>query len=221
MKTLGGTTTRITIGVTLILVLALLVPVQAAQAATARAGTLLGQLTVTTEVRTGYDRSLFPHWIDADGNGCDTRREVLIAESQVAVTRTGTCTVTAGRWYSLYDGVTATDPTTLDIDHMVPLAEAWDSGARQWDTARRRAFANDLAIPDALFAVTASVNRSKGDQDPAQWMPPRSAYRCDYVVAWIRVKHRWGLSVDSAERNALSQQVDSCGDPVVEVPPRA
>ena len=140
--------------------------------------------------RTGYDRDLFHHWIDADGDGCDTRDEVLIAESvtTVQVSQPG-CTLSGGQWVSLYDGVQTTDPSTFDIDHMVPLAEAWDSGAWNWDAQQREAFANDLTHAEALIAVSASSNRSKGDQDPAEWQPPSASADC-------AVRHRLGASED-------------------------
>ncbi|GAA1749634.1 HNH endonuclease family protein [Aeromicrobium alkaliterrae] len=205
------------------LLLVLLQPVASAQAAATTARDLLASLPTATEVRTGYDRNLFNHWIDANGNGCNTRAEVLIAESQTAVTRTGTCTITAGRWYSPYDQATWTAPSDVDIDHMVPLAEAWDSGARSWTASRRTAFANDLGLAESLIAVTDSVNQSKGDQDPAQWMPSNGAYACTYVTAWIMVKYRWNLSVDQAERTALTSRLNSggCGDRTIDSPPRA
>lgn len=205
------------------LVLVLLQPLAPAQAATTTARTLLDTLPTATEVRTGYNRDLFTHWIDANGNGCNTRAEVLIAESQTTVTRTGTCTITSGRWYSPYDQATWTAPSDVDIDHMVPLAEAWDSGARTWTASRRTAFANDLGLADSLIAVTDSVNQSKGDQDPAQWMPSNTSYTCAYVTAWIRVKYRWNLSVDQAERSALTSRLNSggCGDRTIDAPPRA
>lgn len=205
------------------LLVVLLQPVAPAQAATTTARDLLNAVPTATEVRTGYDRDLFNHWIDANGNGCNTRAEVLIAESQVAVARTGTCTITTGRWYSPYDQATWTAASDVDIDHMVPLAEAWDSGARSWTSARRTSFANDLGLADSLIAVTDSVNQSKGDQDPAQWMPSNASYACAYVTAWIRVKYRWNLSVDTSERAALTSRLNSggCGDRTIETPPRA
>ncbi|MCS5689596.1 MAG: HNH endonuclease family protein, partial [Acidimicrobiales bacterium] len=107
-----------------------------------------------------------------DGDGCDTRREVLIEESIEPVTETIGCSLQGGRWYSAFDGVETDDPSTFDVDHMVPLKEAWDSGAWAWDAARRQAFANDTTLADALIAVSASSNRSKGSKDPAEWMPP-------------------------------------------------
>ncbi len=92
---------------------------------------------------------------------------------------------------------------------MVPLAEAWDSGAGSWTTSRRQAFANDLTRPQ-LIAVTDNVNQSKGDQDPATWMPSRTAYRCTYVRAWVQVKYYYDLAVDSAEKSALQGYLNNC-----------
>ncbi len=91
----------------------------------------------------------------------------------------------------------------------MPLAEAWDSGAGAWSTARRQSFANDLTRPQ-LLAVTDNVNQSKGDQDPATWMPSRSAYRCTYVRAWVQVKYYYDLSVDAAEKSALQSHLATC-----------
>jgi hypothetical protein len=162
--------------------------------------------------RTGYKRELFPLWIDADHNGCNTREEVLIAESRgkAQVDPYG-CKVVAGDWYSLYDGLTFTDPSELDIDHMVPLAEAWDSGAASWDTPRRQAYANDLDHPQALRAVSASANRSKGDLDPGQWKPTREAAWCEYANDWVAVKKSWDLSADQNEVDDLRVMLRTCG----------
>ena len=102
-----------------------------------------------------------------------------------------------------------TDPSSFDVDHLVPLAEAWDSGASDWDAKRRQAFANDLGARNSLIAATASSNRKKGDRDPAEWLP-RPVDRCRYVVAWIATKARWSLSVDSVEKLALVQILGFC-----------
>ena len=102
-------------------------------------------------------------------------------------------------------------PAGLDIDHLVPLAEAWASGARAWNVATRVAYANDLGYPYALNAVTASVNRSKGDKEPGSWLPPRTASRCGYVAAWVAVKWRWGLTVDASEKAGLARRLKACG----------
>ncbi|MGV9990131.1 HNH endonuclease family protein [Streptomyces sp. NPDC003374] len=174
-------------------------------AATARG--YLAQLTVASENRTGYDRDLFPHWITVSG-ACNTRETVLKRDGTNVVTDSS-CAATSGSWYSPYDGATWTAASDLDIDHLVPLAEAWDSGAGKWTTSRRQAFANDLTRPQ-LIAVTDNVNQAKGDQDPATWMPSRSAYRCTYVRAWVQVKYYYGLSVDSAEKSALQGYLANC-----------
>ncbi|KUL75023.1 MULTISPECIES: HNH endonuclease family protein [unclassified Streptomyces] len=174
-------------------------------AATARG--YLSQLTVATENRTGYSRDLFPHWITQSGT-CNTRETVLKRDGSGVVTDSS-CAATSGSWYSPYDGATWTAASDLDIDHLVPLAEAWDSGAGSWTTSRRQSFANDLTRPQ-LIAVTDDVNQSKGDQDPATWMPSRTAYRCTYVRAWVQVKYYYDLSVDSAEKSALQNHLASC-----------
>ncbi|MFE0628251.1 HNH endonuclease family protein [Streptomyces sp. NPDC058864] len=174
-------------------------------AATAR--TYLASLNVATENRTGYDRDLFPHWITISG-ACNTRETVLKRDGSGVVTDSS-CAATSGSWYSVYDGATWTAASDLDIDHLVPLAEAWDSGASAWTTAKRQSFANDLTRPQ-LIAVTDNVNQAKGDQDPATWMPSRSAYACTYVRAWVQVKYYYGLSVDSAEKSKLSSVLSGC-----------
>ena len=128
---------------------------------------------------------------------------MLIAEATTAPSVGSGCTLPGGRWYSYYDNVYWTVPADLDIDHFVPLAEAWDSGARNWTTAQRRAFANDLGDARDLVAVTDNVNQAKGDQDPATWIPSYTAGRCRYVREWLAAKLRWRLTVDTAEKNRL------------------
>jgi hypothetical protein len=173
----------------------------------ATARSYLASLTVATENRTGYDRDLFPHWITQSGT-CNTRETVLKRDGSGVVTDSA-CAATSGSWYSPYDGATWSAAADVDIDHLVPLAEAWDSGASAWTTSRRQSFANDLTRPQ-LIAVTDNVNQAKGDQDPATWMPSRTAYRCTYVRAWVQVKYYYGLSVDSAEKSALQSYLASC-----------
>ncbi|MFD3591047.1 HNH endonuclease family protein [Streptomyces sp. NPDC058683] len=174
-------------------------------ASTAR--TYLASLTVATEVRTGYDRDLFPTWITISGT-CNTREYILKRDGSNVVTDSA-CVSTSGSWYSPYDGATWTAASDVDIDHLVPLAEAWDSGARNWTTAQRQSFANDVTRPQ-LLAVTDNVNQSKGDQDPATWMPSVTSYRCTYVRAWVQVKYYYNLSVDSAEKSALTSYLSAC-----------
>ncbi|MFG2792696.1 HNH endonuclease family protein [Streptomyces sp. NPDC048419] len=174
-------------------------------AATAR--TYLASLTVAAENRTGYNRDLFPTWDTISGT-CNTREWILKRDGTNVVTNSA-CTATSGSWYSPYDGATWTAASDVDIDHLVPLAEAWDSGAGKWTTAQREALANDVTRPQ-LLAVTDNVNQSKGDQDPSTWVPSRSAYVCTYVRAWVQVKYYYKLSVDSAEKTALTNYLSSC-----------
>lgn len=166
----------------------------------------LASLRVEPEgTRDGYSRERFKHWIDEDRNGCDTREEVLKAEAQVAPAQGSGCALTGGSWLSLYDGLTFTDGGDLDIDHLVPLAEAWDSGAAGWDDAQRSRYANDLGAAFALIAVSAKSNRSKADQDPAEWLPPDRGYWCRYVADWVGVKLRWNLAINLAEHDRIAE----------------
>ncbi len=172
-------------------------------------------LVVRREKRAGYDRDLFDHWVDADGDGCDTRDEVLLDEAVEAPTVGSGCALSGGRWRSWYDGASWTDTSDLDIDHLVPLAESWDSGSRRWDEATRERFANDLGDRRALVAVTDEVNASKSDQDVREWLPERST--CRYVRDWVAVKLRWRLRADRREVGALRVLADGCGDRRVRV----
>lgn len=171
---------------------------------------LLAQLSLAPEQGEGYDRDLFRHWIDSDGDGCNTRREVLIEEAVIRPQLSGDCDLSGGEWYSIYDDVTTNDPSDFDIDHLIPLKEAWDSGAHSWSASQRRAFANDLANSQALIAVTASSNRSKSDRDPADWLPPNQSYHCQYIIDWMTVKIFWNLSVDEREFQALRRVASNC-----------
>jgi hypothetical protein len=172
------------------------------------AATQLASLTVKTEgSTTGYSRDLFPHWITQSGT-CDTRDQVLKRDG-TGVTVDSQCEPTAGRWYSVYDATWVNDDSSVDIDHIVPLAEAWKSGANSWTTSRRQQFANDLSISQ-LIAVSASSNRSKGDKDPSAWKPPNTSVHCIYAREWIWVKYTYGLSLQSTEKTALQQMLGTC-----------
>ena len=166
------------------------------------------QLVVADDKTTGYNRSSFKHWIDADRNGCNTRAEVLIEEAVVKPKVGSKCALTGGKWFSAYDGVEVTSASKLDVDHMVPLAEAWRSGAWKWSAAQRQAYANDLSDARALIAVTLSTNRSKGDKDPALWMPAKE--QCTYTVNWISIKVKYSLTVDTKEATKLNSLVNAC-----------
>ncbi|MGV9277755.1 HNH endonuclease family protein [Streptomyces griseosporeus] len=187
------------------------------QSITLPVGEALAQLPVSEEDRSGYQRGAFKHWVDADKDGCNTRAEVLKAEAVVAPEQGPRCKLTGGEWYSPYDDRYIEGPGGLDIDHLVPLAEAWDSGASQWSAEDRQAYANDLGDDRALIAVSAASNRSKADQDPTTWLPPAEGYRCQYVTDWVADKTRWGLSIDPSEQAALSDVLSSCPDVPVTV----
>ncbi|UNO42304.1 HNH endonuclease family protein [Streptomyces sp. MST-110588] len=175
-------------------------------AATAR--TYLAQIKEQPQgPQDGYSRSKFPHWID-QGHNCNTR-EVVLKRDGSNVQQDGNCAAVSGKWYSPYDGATWTKASDLDIDHVVPLSEAWKSGAAQWTTARRQQFANDLTHSQ-LIAVTDNVNQDKGDKDPAKWLPPKTSYRCEYARMWVWVKHEYGLTADSAEKAALKGILNAC-----------
>ncbi|MFJ9344269.1 HNH endonuclease family protein [Streptomyces sp. NPDC101733] len=155
----------------------------------------------------GYSRSLFPHWSTVSGT-CNTRETVLKRDG-VNVSVDSACAAVSGSWYSEYDGATWTAASDVDIDHMVPLAEAWRSGASSWTTAQRQQFANDLTRPQ-LIAVTDNVNQAKGDLDPGKWLPSRTAYRCTYARMWVQVKQYWNLAMDSGEKTALVNILNGC-----------
>lgn len=167
-----------------------------------RAGDAIAQLDVAPErSMAGYDRNLFPHWRDL-GGGCDVRDLVLQRASRTQVGCSG-----PGDWVSAYDGARVTDRADLQIDHLVPLAEAYRSGAHAWNGTARTRFANDAAN---LVPVTAESNQAKSDSDPAAWLP-RQNYRCAYVRRWVNVKVKYGLSADRDEMNALRDTLNECG----------
>ena len=179
----------------LLMLLALLLP-----------GLAWGQV-IEPEVDAPYDRARqYGGWIYADRDCMNTRHEVLAAESLVPpVLSPDGCKVIGGLWYGLYTGRTFTDPRDLDIDHLVPLKEAHQSGAHAWDRERRRAYANDMTNPGHLIAVEARANRAKGAKDPAEWLPSNEAFRCPYVLAWVAVKRASELSMDRAEAAAIER----------------
>lgn len=200
------------------------------------ATTQLAGLTVAAQgPQTGYSRDLFPHWITQSGT-CNTRETVLKRDGTNVVTNDA-CASVSGSWFSPYDGATWTAASDVDIDHLVPLSNAWkvsfafpfpplsssflpkkkikrkltkqQSGAASWTTARRQAFANDLTNPQ-LLAVTDNVNQAKGDKGPEDWKPPLTSYYCTYSKMWIKVKSVYGLTITSAEKSALTSMLATC-----------
>lgn len=160
---------------------------------------VLRTIPVMLEHRGGYDRGVFPGWVDADGDGCDTRAEVLRRESRSLVrTSAVRCTVVTGDWLSSYDGLVFSDPSRLEIDHVVSLKEAWDSGAWAWTNDMRAAYANDLSDTRTLRAVSIASNRAKGEKDPSNWLPVPED-QCRYLGDWVAIKASWGMSADQSE----------------------
>jgi hypothetical protein len=182
-----------------------------ARADSVTAGALLAQIPVSAPVSAGYSRTLFGDWVD-QGDGCDTRAVVLDRDSTVDVTTVdGPCTVATGQWLSPYDGQTWTAAADVEIDHMVPVGEAWSSGASRWTSQQRLAYANDLGYPYSLIPVTGTITDSKGDKDPTLWLPPLTTDQCDYAVDWVAVKWRWRLSIDPAELQTLTGLMNTAG----------
>lgn len=164
---------------------------------------VLASIPVQAEQPSGYDRDLFGYPTIIENN-CDTRAKVLVRDSLTpAQVDPFGCAVVAGDWLSVYDAVIWSDPAELQIDHVVALKEAWDSGAWNWSAERRRAFANDLTDTRSLRAVTAGVNLSKGDRDPSNWLPPDSGFVCEYLADWVSIKARWSLSMDQSEHGRI------------------
>ncbi|MDX8032940.1 HNH endonuclease family protein [Lentzea sp. BCCO 10_0856] len=168
----------------------------------------LGAVQIAPEGKmAGYSRDRFPHWA-SQGNSCDTR-EIVLQRQGAEVKSDKDCKAVSGTWNSVYDGVAIKDAGEVDIDHTVPLAEAWRSGADKWTDDERKAFANDLGGIQ-LIAVTAKSNRSKGDQDPAKWKPPVQTYWCTYAQHWISVKITYKLTADQPEHDALAVMLKAC-----------
>ena len=196
-------------------------PASAEQAlSTAGSGTaleLLAQLEVKGRApTTGYDRAAFgQRWADVDRNGCDTRNDILDRDLTGVVTKPGTggCKVLAGTLLQEpYTGqqvvfTQGSSSSSVDIDHVVALGDAWQKGAQNWTADKRRAFAND---PLNLLAVDASENRAKGDGDAATWLPPANSYRCAYVARQASTKVKYGLWVTSAEQAAMARVLATC-----------
>ena len=173
---------------------------------------LEGLIISNSSAPVSYDRDDWGSgWSDADGDCMSTRHEVLKTESvdQAQVDYYG-CTVTGGRWYGAFTGTWVTNPSSLDIDHFVPLANAHASGGWAWSSTTIRNYYNDLSDPKHLIAVTASANRSKGARGPESWKPTDTSYWCVYAHSWATIKTRWDLTVTTSELAALTSMLNTC-----------
>lgn len=156
-----------------------------------------------------YDRDDWRHWTDADDDGLRTRDEVLASESLATVAMDGV-KVQGGLWSGPYTGLVSNRTRDFQIDHMVPLKEAHESGGHAWTAAEKEAYANDLSNPQHLIAVKGGSNGSKGAKDPAEWLPPNRAYWCTYLADWVEIKRRWDLTMDQAEADAIRKGLNVC-----------
>jgi hypothetical protein len=171
---------------------------------------LLAAIPVENEHRGGYNRDLYPTWLDLDGDGCDARQQALRRDSIRPVRAApGRCQVIAGEWLSPYDGVAFIDLVRVEVDHVVALKEAWDSGAWAWSGEQRIAFANDVTDSRTLRVVSASSNRAKGDADPSNWLPPQQSDWCRYLGDWVAIKARWQLAMDQSEAGRIRNVLKS------------
>lgn len=172
-----------------------------------------------------YDRSDWKHWVDVDTEGhpawkkdCqDARQETLIEASEVVPSfkTDRRCMVVLGQWTDPYTGTVIEEASKVDIDHVVALRDAWDSGGAAWSADRKAQFAND---PDNLLAVSASANRSKGSRGPSEWLPPKADYRCEYIRKWVGVMSKYDLAITPCEHDQIDYLIkicDSGGIPVL------
>jgi len=165
----------------------------------------------------GYSREEFPHWAasgtkfgwDEPDGSCDVRDDALIRDGQGVEVDTE-CSFTSGKWLDPYTGATLTEPADVDIDHVVPLANAWRSGGDGWGASKRENYAND---PGVLLSVDDAANQVKGDKGPEAWRPPNVDHHCEYARRWISIKDQWNLSVNSQEKAALQDMLEKCGAP--------
>jgi hypothetical protein len=162
--------------------------------------------------KTGYSRAQFPHWSDLDRNGCDARNDILKRDLTDILFKAGTrdCKVLTGVLLDPFSNKILTFTSVksaVDIDHLVALSNAWQTGAAYFDRNTRSQIAND---PLNLLAVDAKLNRQKGDADAATWLPPNKAFRCEYVSRQIAVKAKYSLWVTVAEKDAITRVLNQC-----------
>jgi hypothetical protein len=194
---------------------------QAADTATATKSQYESALTALNKLpvkgrapKSGYSREEFPHWKDPDKNGCDSRNDILKRDLTKIIFKEGTnnCKVISGILLDPYsnkliDFDISKSSSTIDIDHVVALSNAWQTGAFQLTLEQRTNFAND---PLNLLAVDFKLNRQKGDGDAATWLPPYKSYRCTYVARQVAVKAKYKLWVTTPEKTAISNLLTAC-----------
>ena len=165
-----------------------------------------------------YDREEYDYGIDRNGDCRYTRAEVLIRDSTEPVTFAERddgkeCKVIKGKWETPWSRETFENAEDVEIDHHVPLAHAHQSGAWAWSPERKREFANDVEFAPALQVTAKSLNREKSDQSPEEWMPEDKKVQCRYMINWIRVKLKWGLTQSKEEERFLWSNIRKCHHP--------
>jgi hypothetical protein len=183
--------------------------------------TKLNALVVADSQDVDYDRDEWKHWDNV--TSCWSVREQVLADEAVAgslvlldakdkktTNVAQACKITSGKWIDPYTNKEFTDPGKLDIDHMIPLSKAAQSGAQGWDTAKKKAYANDRTYANHLLAVDASANRSKSDQGPADWKPSNEGYWCEYATSWVAVSANYQLTVSADDKAALIAMLQKC-----------
>jgi len=171
----------------------------------AQAGNLFAQSTIKK-----YNRRNWPHWIDEDNDCQNTRAEILIRDSlkPVRFKRNKNCAVVEGKWIDPYTGQIMFKASRVDIDHVVPLEYAWQTGAADWPKSRKQIFANDF---HNLLAVNRSVNRSKSNKGPSRWQPPLRNYWCEYASLWRQIQGKYNLLISAGEDQSLRKMERACG----------
>lgn len=204
----------------LLLTVIIIAPSSVAVAEPLTAISVLNKLEVKGRAaKTGYTREQFPHWLDPDRNGCDTRNDILKRDLKLIIFKEGTrdCKVISGELIDPFSGKKLlfnlnTAASNIDIDHIVALSNAWQTGAAYFDKDTRSNIAND---PLNLLAVDASLNRQKGDGDAATWLPPLKSFRCEYVAKQVAVKFKYKLWVTSPEKKAITNILAKCPKQVI------
>lgn len=164
----------------------------------------LSALTTSDPQTVDYKRSEWKHWI---GVPCDTRENILFNQGKDVTKDPSTCRVISGTWVDPYGGETFTNPSDLDIDHVIPLGYAAKHGGQSWSPEKKQQFANDET---QLLAVSAKENRSKSDKGPENYMPPRREFQCEYSKKWVATATKYGITVTEGDKRALKAGLQKC-----------
>lgn len=170
--------------------------------------TMLNKIPIKPEATVPYDRSQWKHWSDLDKNRCNTREDILLSSGKdIKLDALDKCKAISGIWISVYDGKKFTNPSELDIDHVIPLGYAAKHGGQDWTPAKKEIFANDIS---QLLAVSANSNRSKSDKGPGNYMPSKVDYWCSYAQKWIVTTSKYGIWIENTDKSKLTEALGTC-----------